>query len=147
MDIAAPKSGGQLNALGFHFHHLGLAVRVPEAAFRMLAALGYREAPPVFDPVQRVNLALWCHHEMPTVELVWPGDEPSPVDRFVKGSGLVYHLCFVVDQLEAAIDRMEAAGFGVLPVTPPQPAVLFGGCRVCFLMTEELGLVELLEQT
>ena len=134
-----------LSSLDFKFAHLGLAVPASPPAFRFLAALGYTVGRSVFDPVQSVNLAM-CHHPvMPAVEVVWPGDGPSPVDRLVKRGSSVYHLCYEVDDLEAAVASMEMAGFSVLPIAAPQPAVLFGGRRVWFLMVEEFGLIELLE--
>jgi hypothetical protein len=83
-----------MNRFGLRFHHFGLAVPNPCAAFRFLRALGYRLGPVVFDPLQQVNLALCAHEEMPDVEVIWPSERPSPIDRILKRGGpMVYHLC------------------------------------------------------
>ena len=53
----------------------------PDAAFRFLAGLGYTEGAQAFDPLQKVNLAMRHHAAMPDVEVIWPGDGPSPIDH------------------------------------------------------------------
>ncbi len=130
---------------GLEFHHFGLAVSEPQEAFRYLQALGYSEGNAVFDTLQRVNLAMRHHPAMPDVEVIWPGDEPSPIDKLVKQSGtMIYHLCYACPEPEAVIAALEAAGIDTMPVSPPTPAVLFGGREVSFHMVSGFGLVELL---
>jgi len=130
---------------GLQFHHFGLAVQVPDLAFLYLRTLGYSEGRQVFDPLQRVNLAMRHHTTMPDVEVIWPGDEPSPIDRLVKRMGtLIYHMCYECSEPDVALVALEAAGLDVVPVTPPTPAVLFGGCEVSFYTISGIGLVELL---
>jgi hypothetical protein len=130
---------------GLHFHHFGLAVRTPEDALRYLHTVGYRQGKQVFDPLQGVNLAM-CHHTtMPDVEVIWPGDKPSPIDRLVKRTGgLIYHLCYECPHPDRAIAAFETAGLEVVPVSPPTPALLFGGREVSFYTISGIGLVELL---
>ena len=130
---------------GLRFHHLGLAVADPAEAFRYLQALGYAEGSAVFDPLQRVNLAMRHHPTMPDVEVIWPGDGPSPIDKMIKGSGtLIYHLCYASPDPEAAVAALEAAGVEAVMVSPPKPAVLFAGREVSFYMVSGFGLIELL---
>lgn len=130
---------------GLRFHHFGLAVQGPEPAFLYLRTLGYREGRQVFDPLQRVNLAMRHHATMPDVEVIWPGDEPSPIDRLIKRMGsLIYHTCYECSQPDLAIAALEAVGLEVVPVSPPTPAVLFGGREVSFYSISGIGIVELL---
>jgi hypothetical protein len=130
---------------GLTFHHFGLAVGTPGEAFRYLQALGYTEGNTVFDPLQRVNLAMRHHQAMPDVEVIWPGDGPSPIDKLIKRSGtMIYHLCYACPQPDAAIAALEAAGLETMLVSPPTPAVLFGGREVSFHIVSGFGLIELL---
>ncbi len=132
----------------FEFHHFGLAVRDPAEAFRYLMALGYTEGNAVFDPLQRVNLAMRHHPAMPDVEVIWPGDGPSPIDRMIKASGtLIYHLCYECPDPGAAIAALDSAGIEAVLVSPPKPAVLFGGREVSFHMVPGFGLIELLQSS
>jgi hypothetical protein len=75
-----------MNQFGLAFHHFGLAVRNPAASFLYLQALGYREGRTCFDPHQRVNLSMRHHAEMPDVEVIWPGNLPSPIDKMLKSA-------------------------------------------------------------
>ena len=137
---------GQLAGLpGLEFHHFGLAVNDPQAAFEYLRVLGYSEGSAVFDPLQRVNLAMRHHPAMPDVEVIWPGNEPSPIDRLIRRSGtMVYHLCYTCVEPEKVLAALEAAGISTMPVSPPTPAVLFGGREVSFYVVSGFGLIELL---
>ena len=132
-------------ALGLTFHHLGLAVHTPGDAFKYLAALGYREGEQCFDPVQKVNLAMRHHPSMPDVEVIWPGDGPSPIDRILKGrDSMIYHLCYRVQDVAAALAGLEAAGLQVFPLGQAEPATLFGGQLISFYMVSGIGVIELI---
>ena len=144
MDRSANNIAPALAALAFH--HLGLAVASPEGAFRYLASLGYIEGASVFDPIQRVNLAMRHHPLMPDVEVIWPGDGPSPIDKLIKRNGsMIYHLCYACPNAEFALDALGASGIEIVPVSPPAPAVLFGGQKVSFHHISGFGLIEILE--
>ncbi len=131
---------------GLQFHHFGLAVRDPAEAFRYLLTLGYTEGNAVFDPLQQVNLAMRHHPAMPDVEVIWPGDGPSPVDRMIKGSGtMIYHLCYECPDSSAIMAALEAAEIETVLVSPPRPAILFAGREVSFHMVSGFGLIELLQ--
>jgi hypothetical protein len=130
---------------GMAFHHFGLAVSAPEEAFLYLASLGYSEGNSVFDPLQRVNLAMRHHALMPDVEVIWPGDGPSPIDNLVKRTGsMIYHLCYTCPDPAAALSALEAAGLETVLVSPPTPAILFGGRHVSFHHISGFGLIEML---
>jgi hypothetical protein len=128
------------------FHHLGLAVAFPEEAFRYLASLGYMAGNAAFDPIQRVNLAMRHHPMMPDVEVIWPGDGPSPIDKLIRRSGaMIYHLCYACPDADQALDALSASGVEIVPVSAPAPAILFGGQKVSFHHVSGFGLIELLE--
>jgi len=128
------------------FHHLGLAVASPEEAFCYLASLGYTVGNSAFDPIQRVNLAMRHHPLMPDVEVIWPGDGPSPIDKLIKQTGsMIYHLCYACPNAELALDALAASGIELVHVSAPAPAVLFNGQKVSFHHVPGFGLIEILE--
>lgn len=138
-----------MNELGLHFHHLGLAVRTPEAACGFLSVLGYTIGQSVFDPEQNVRLLMCTHAQMPQVEIIHPAQSgKSPVDRLVSQhkSGIVYHVCYCSADLDSSLAAMDKAGLRSVCVSPPKPAVLFGGERVSFYMVDGMGLIEILER-
>jgi hypothetical protein len=131
------------------FHHFGLAVRQPEPARKFLAALGYRLGESVLDPAQNVHWQLATHTRQPAVEIIWPGGAVGPLSQLAQRhrSGIIYHPCYHTDDLPAARAAWEAAGLSPVCVSPPQPALLFGGRHVSFYNVEGVGLVEILEES
>jgi hypothetical protein len=134
-----------MNAYGLEFHHFGLAVRSPDAAFRYLNDLGYREGSSCYDPLQKVNLAMRHHDDMPDVEVIWPGHEPSPIDKMLKRTdSMIYHLCYTSKNVEASLAALEQAGMEVLPLGMAQPAQLFDGVEVSFYSITGVGIIEII---
>jgi len=138
------SSALRAQAYGLRFHHLGLAVPAPDAAFRFLSALGYAEGAQAFDPLQGVNLAMRHHSAMPDVEVIWPGEGPSPIDQMLRRGHMIYHMGFVADDPAAAIAGIEADGLRVFTLGEPKPATLFGGAPVSFHRIDQVGLIELI---
>jgi hypothetical protein len=134
-----------MNQFALEFHHFGLAVRDPGYAFVYLAALGYRAGSTCFDPHQRVNLAMRHHDTQPDVEVIWPGEGPSPLDKLLKQrDSLIYHLCYTSQDVAASLAAIEAAGLELLPISEPAPAPLFGGREVSFYSIGGFGMIEII---
>ncbi|HEY8166812.1 MAG TPA: methylmalonyl-CoA epimerase [Gemmatimonadaceae bacterium] len=80
------------------------------------------------------------------VELLEAGEDDSPVGRFVarRGPG-IHHICFSVDDLDAALTRCRSAGVRLIDETPRIGAE---GKRIAFLNPSSTGgvLVELSER-
>ncbi|MBV8564867.1 MAG: VOC family protein [Methylobacteriaceae bacterium] len=116
-------------------------------AERFLDGLGYRVGEPVFDPEQNVNLIM-CHHDkQPAVEVIYPAKGPSPVDGLMArhSDGLIYHACYVSENLEASLSALDDARLRAVCVAPPKPAVLFGGSPVSFYQLVGMGVIEIIE--
>ncbi len=135
-----------MNQFGLEFHHFGLAVRDPALSFTYLAALGYREGATCFDDYQRVNLAMRHHDSMPDVEVIWPGDGPSPLDKMLKkDDSNIYHLCYTSQSVTQSLAAIEAAGLNVMPIRDPAPAPLFSGLEVSFYAVSGFGIIEIIQ--
>ncbi len=127
------------------FQHIGLAVRDFAAARDFYALQGYHCDVPVTDPLQGVELLFCTKTGSPSIELVKPLHERSPVANYLKQqSECFYHVCFEVSELQAALKKVYGAR-RYLCVSPPKPAVLFGGRHVSFYYSRGIGLVEFLE--
>jgi methylmalonyl-CoA/ethylmalonyl-CoA epimerase len=129
------------------FHHVGYAVRNIQAYLDEFMRPLFRPvqvSEPVADPIQRVRV---CFVEMQggtVIELVEPFGKDSPVNQIVGSQrGGLYHLCYEVDDLEAAI--VESRARHCMPLGKPVPAAAFNGRRIVFLLTPQRDLVELLE--
>jgi hypothetical protein len=134
-----------VNRSGLAFHHFGLAVKRPDQAFLYLEGLGYRRGAVCWDPLQHVNLAMLHHPAMPDVEVIWPGDEPSPIDNLIKGGkSLIYHQCYTSQDPAASIAALRQLGLDVIEISPPKPAVLFDGLEVSFYSIARVGVIEII---
>lgn len=128
----------------FVFHHIGVAVKDLDATATVYEQGGYKRSSSIFDPVQNVNICWLTKEGMPTVELLAPVDEKSPVNKTLEKVGVSpYHCCYVVDNLEDACTELRRQKYII--VRKPAEAVAFCGSRVCFLFNKNVGLIELVE--
>jgi methylmalonyl-CoA/ethylmalonyl-CoA epimerase len=128
-------------------HHVGYVVAsIAASAPGFAGSLGAAPVSVAFDdPIQRARVAfLELSRGGPSLELVEPLSDSSPVAKFLAKGGGLHHLCFEVDDLDAHVAAMKLA-HAVL-VRSPQPAVAFAGRRIAWMMTREKLLVEYLER-
>lgn len=128
------------------FHHLGLAVHEPADALNFLMGMGYQCGEVIKDSLQNVNLIMCTHAHAPAVEIVFSTGSPGPLDSILrKTREHIYHLCYSVQNVDVALQVLEARGLRVLCVNPAKEAILFGNQKVSFYYIEGFGLVEMLE--
>lgn len=127
------------------FHHIGVAVKDLDATAAVYEQGGYKRSASIFDPIQNVNICWLTKEGTPTVELLTPVDENSPVNKTLEKVGVSpYHCCYVVDKLEDAVAELRKQKY--IMVSKPAEAVAFCGSRVCFLFNKNVGLIELVEE-
>jgi glyoxalase/bleomycin resistance protein/dioxygenase superfamily protein len=127
--------------MSIRLHHVGIVVADLEAYLRQ--SLWQPERPIVTDPIQQARLCLTTigPGDATRVELVQPLDEHSRLWGALQRGGGFHHLCLAV-ATEAAGDALMRER-RLLPVTPWQPAVLFGGRTVRFVYSRNRELLEL----
>jgi methylmalonyl-CoA/ethylmalonyl-CoA epimerase len=128
-------------------HHVGLAVdSIASHAEHYRQALGIELSGDIVeDEIQRVRVAFAPVGPNVFIEFVEPLDADSPIARVLKNGGGVYHLCYLVPNIEAAIERVRRAG-GRL-VSGPTPARAFAGRRIAWVYTSTRTLLEFLEES
>ena len=127
-------------------HHVAIVVASLEQARAVWCdVLGLVAGETEHVPDQKVDV-LVCHAGAQRVELVQPATPDSPVSAFLaKRGGGLHHLAWRVDDLEAAIAHLLAAGIRMIDETP-QPGS--EGTRVAFVHPHSTGgvLMELVEE-
>ncbi|HEX6118940.1 MAG TPA: methylmalonyl-CoA epimerase [Dongiaceae bacterium] len=95
-----------------------VAIAVPDLAAATATyggVLGARVSPPVAQPAHGVTVVFV---ELPNtkIELLHPLGEDSPIKAFLERnpSGGIHHVCYEVDDIYAARDRLKAEGARVL---------------------------------
>jgi methylmalonyl-CoA/ethylmalonyl-CoA epimerase len=134
--------------LGFKLRHVGVAVPSLGPATETLATLfGYRVVSgPFDDPIQKVsvNFLTKSDNDATEIELIAPLSEDSPITSMLaKSGGGAYHLCFETSDIDQAL--VHAKNNGCMIVSPPVPAVAFGGRRIAWIYTRSRQLFELVE--
>ena len=128
-------------------NHVAIATADLEAASRLyrdVVGLGERVSAPRALPDHGVT-TVFVDVGNTKLELLEPLGEDSPIRKFVdsKPDGGIHHLCFEVDDLAAAVQRLEAEGCRALG--PPRTGA--HGLPVVFLHPKDMGgvLIELEE--
>lgn len=128
----------------FKFHHIGVAVKDIEKTAAIYVMGGYKKSATTFDPVQNVNICWLVKEGMPTVELLAPVDETSPVCKTLEKNGVMpYHTCYIVEDIEKAMSDLRKMKY--VAVSKPEVAPAISNCKVAFLFNKNVGLIELVE--
>ena len=112
-------------------HHIAIAVRDLDVALAFYQdALGLEMTERREVPEEGVEIAFLPAGEG-EIELLRPLDEASGVARFLekRGEGL-HHVCLAVDDIDAAVERLRAAGARLLS---QEPRVNAHGVRYVFI--------------
>ena len=109
--------------------HIGIAVRSLDSA-KIYEDLGLTIEHVETVETQRVKTAFLSVGDS-NLELLEPTSPDSPVAKFIekRGEG-IHHICLRVDDLEAHLERLKAAGYRLINEAPVPGA---HGCRVAFL--------------
>lgn len=143
--VAAPAPASLLEAASFRFHHVGVAVRDLEAALGLYVELfGFRRLTgPVAVPAQHVRVAFLEAGPGVLIELIAGLDEQAPVRGILERSGAgPYHLCYEVDDLDAAVRRLRKKQCRVVTRFEQESGGLH---RFAFLVAPDGELFELCE--
>ncbi len=126
----------------FKFRHIGVATPSIEKTSKLYLDAGYSLSETINDPVQNVRIAFLTKMEMPSIELIEPLDNNSPVINIISKSGVTpYHFCYEVNDIEDAIKRLEEIGYNT--IAPPVSAVALANKKICFLHHKDGGLIEI----
>ena len=123
--------------------HIGIAVPKMDEAVSAWRALGF-EVEAVHDvPTEKVKTAFLPVGES-HLELLEPTDPSSVLARFLEKRCGLHHVCVLVDDIDAALRRLEESGVALIDRVPRVGA---GGCRVAFVHPRAAGgvLLELKE--
>ena len=109
--------------------HIGIAVRSLASA-KIYEDLGLAIEHVEIVETQRVKTAFLSVGDS-NLELLEPTSPDSPIAKFIekRGEG-IHHICLRVDDIEAHLERLKAAGYRLINEAPVPGA---HGCRVAFL--------------
>jgi len=100
----------------------------------------------VTDPLNKVTVILLSDPERKNalIELVCPLGEESPVSSILRRGLSLYHLCYVVEDIESALENARKNGAKI--ISGPNPAKLYNGKKIAFIYTLDGYIVEFLQE-
>lgn len=128
----------------FKFHHIGVAVFNIDITAGYYIEAGYKKSDTIIDPIQNVQICFLSKEGMPSIELLAPVDEKSPINDTLKKMGVSpYHCCYLVDNMDEAIKQLKRKKY--ICIVKPVSACAIDNRRVSFLFNKDIGLIELVE--
>jgi methylmalonyl-CoA/ethylmalonyl-CoA epimerase len=109
--------------------HLGIAVPNLDEAIGAYRTLGFEVESVHEVPTEKVRAAFLPVGES-RLELLEPTDPGSAIARFLEKRSGLHHVCLLVEDIEAALAELKAAGVGLIDERPRPGA---GGSRVAFV--------------
>lgn len=127
-------------------HHFGIAVTDMKKARNTYETLGFVvETEICLDVSRNLNILFMTNGDV-RIELLEVADKEkhSPVDKFIdkKNWHNIYHSCYETTCLEEEIENLKES---YVVVSEPKKALALEGRRVCFLYSNSVGMIELLE--
>jgi methylmalonyl-CoA/ethylmalonyl-CoA epimerase len=139
--VTKAKAASQIHKTQMKLHHIGIACKNIQKEKEKISQLHQvvSSTEIIFDPLQNAQLCMLSLADGTNLELV----AGEAVKGFVSKRMSYYHLCYEVANIEQSIEELTQKG--AFLISPAQPAILFGGRKVAFLMFS-YGIVELLNQ-
>ena len=127
-------------------HHTGVVVADLDAAAAKYRALGFTDGVSISVPEQAIEAIVYPTGEGRYLELISPTDAEGPIAAFMakRGEGM-HHVAYQVDDIEAELNRLRAAGVRLIDETPREGA--HAGWLIAFIHPESTngGLTELVQ--
>lgn len=122
--------------------HIGYAVSDIMATAEYYVKAGWTLSEIFEEKVQNTRIAFLKKEGFTTIELVSPLEGKSPVDNILANSGNApYHICYVVDDIEQAVEDLYEEDFK--PLFFPVESVAMNNKKICYLYNLKVGLIEL----
>lgn len=132
------------DALDLRVHHIGYLVKNIEKSVKLFEVMGYScEGKTVYDNWRDIDICFLMKDGY-RIELVAPRGKESVVGGLRKKIGnSPYHVCYEVEKLDAAIERLGRHRFVIWQ--EPHEAAALEKRQAAFLVNGQIGMIELLE--
>lgn len=126
-------------------HHVGIVVAHLEAAQERYETLGFTDGEHFELPEQHI-VAIVFRTGAGYIELIQPTEAEGPIERYMtkRGEG-THHVAYAVDDIEATLTRLRAAGVRLID---ERPRTGTHGWRIAFIHPESCSgvLTELVQE-
>lgn len=126
--------------------HIGLVVKdIDKEVRHFCQVLGYSLDNKIFDQTQISWLAMMIAANGYRIELIQPADKRAPSYDFADKGGGLHHICYIVNDLNAAIAHLKINGYLLIKNVVSAP--LLDNRKIVFLFSKANGqIIELVEK-
>lgn len=134
-------------------HHVGYLTKDLDKAIKAFEQLGfYKETKIIHDQDRKINICfliseceVYNKGEGYRAELIQPTGIESPMYPLLKRyKNVPYHFCFLTKNIDITIENLVKDGYKV--IQEPLAAPALENRKVCFLIGDASGIIELLEE-
>ncbi|MCO4314536.1 VOC family protein [Pectobacterium versatile] len=127
-------------------HHFGFLSKKLNETVDTFTLLGHKIISDIIrDDIRGVDIVFLTSDTNELIEIVSPYTENSIVKNLIKKSNNnLYHIAYSVDDIDEKILNLQHEGF--ILIDPPKPAIAFNGKKVAFLISSNVGMIELVEE-
>ena len=128
------------------FHHIGIAVESLIHAQQLFTNLGFKVTSGKFyDDIQGVNLIFMKNRDF-QIELVENATNSNKISPWLKSTKIQpYHFAYLVTNLSEVVSEFVNIGYKL--INPPVKAKAFDDRLIVFLISQELFMIELIEES
>lgn len=122
--------------------HIGYLTDSIEETIKVFSRMGYQNGVITDDDTQRTRICFICKDDETPIELVQPYEDNRTMQKMLskRGNG-PYHLCYTVDDINAAYEELVADNW--FPLFKPVEAPALGNRLICYFFKQEIGYIEL----
>ena len=126
-------------------HHIGYLVKDINKSVEVFRVLGYEIETDVFFDSGRKSNFCFMKKEYTRIELVEPSTESDIYTLLKTYNNAIYHVCYIVDDIDAALTELKSRGFLLFRDKQKAPAIS-ETAEVVFLMHTRMGIIELVKE-
>lgn len=125
--------------------HIGIAVKSVEKGIKHWEkTFGYHQATEiVVNTRQRVRVVFLEKKDSIPIKLIEPSEVSSPITAFVRQGGGLHHLCFMCENVDAEVKKLQENRLRVLAY--PQPGEAFENEKIAFVYAGQGLNIELID--
>ena len=127
----------------FEFHHIGVATENIDNELSMYILLGYSEESSFTDYDQGVKGVFMIGDSKPRVEILEDLENSDTLEPFLRRGSKLYHLAFIVNNLEESINKINVVLGGKL--LHIKKSIYFNS-NVAFVVLKNKLIIELIEK-
>ena len=128
--------------------HIGIAVPSIEKAFKQYSLLGFEAVnDDIISETEYGVRVMMMRQGSCNIELLEPLEKgkESPIDTYISSKPYkMYHLAYLVEDLQSAMNVLEKERF--IAINQPRPTSAVKGAIAVFMFNRDMGIIELLEK-